>query len=139
MDITSVYGTFQILAPEFKDVDEATVNAWIALTEPLVSRRVFRNLHKQALALLTAHRMKLAQVGAAPPDPLEEIGNINLGNFMRVASYNEGKTAISFNHNIQQYTGADAELALTEYGIQFLSLRRMRVVPIVSAAETRGR
>jgi len=138
MDISSVLAIFRIVASEFKDVDDSIVNAWIELTQPLVSRRVFKKLHKQALALRTAHRMKLPQVGTDSPDPLEAIGNISVGNFMRVGSYNEGKTAISFNHDISQYKSVDAELALTEYGMQYLTLRRTRVAPIVSAAETRG-
>jgi len=57
---------------------------------------------------------------------------------MRVASYSEGETSISFNSNMGQLTEKDAELALTKYGIQFLSLRRMRIMPITSAGESFG-
>ena len=139
MDTTSVFAVFKIIAPEFADIEEETVLAWIELTEPLIDRRKFGNIYKQALALLTAHRMKMANVGSPGPDPLEEVGNIGVGNFMRVGSYTEGKTAIGFNHNIGQYLASDAELVLTEYGIQFLTLRRMRVYPIVLATESLGR
>ena len=140
VDTAPILSIFRVVAPEFKPVEDDKVKGWIALTAPLVSRRRFTNLHDQALALLTAHRMKMVQVNVNPADdPLAVIGNIGLGNFMRVGSYSEGKTSISFNHNIAQYTATDAELGLTEYGIQFLTLRRKRIVPIVNAGEWRWR
>ena len=138
---TSVLSIFRIFAPEFKEIEDDVVNVWIELTEPLVNRRRFGRLHSQALALLTAHRMKLAHSGVSTEDdPLASIGNIGLGNFLRVGSFKEGQTSISFNHDQTALCKeSDAELALTEYGIQFLTLRRMRIVPIVSSAEPRGR
>ena len=141
MDVTPVLSIFRIIAPEFANtVDDDTVSGWIELTEPLISQRRFGRIYYQALALLTAHRMKMSNAGAAENDPLKgDVGNIGVGNLMRVGSFSEGQTSIGFNHNIAQYTATDAELGLTEYGIQFLTLRRMRIVPIVSAAEPLGR
>jgi len=83
--------------------------------------------------------MKMSNVGAAEADPISDIGDIGIGNFIRVGKFSEGQVSIGFNHNIAQYTMSDAELALTEYGIQFLTLRRMRIIPVVSAAEPLGR
>ena len=135
MENTSVLSKFRILAPKFKAVADDIVNAWIELTAPLVGQRRFGNLHGQALALLTAHRMELAGIGKAEGD-LDGIGGIV--DIRHIASYKEGQTSVTFNHDLGEAGSADAELGLTEYGMQFLSLRRKRVVPLVSAAERRG-
>ena len=131
---------FRLMAAEFAAVDDDTVTAWIELTSTLVSRKRFGNLWSQALALYTAHRMKVAQVGVvAGEDPMGDIGKINPGNLSRVASYSEGEVSISFNSNQAQLTQTDAELAMTEYGVQYLSLRRMRIASITSAGEPNAR
>ena len=140
MDFAPVLRKFRILAAEFKAVSDETVLDWIELTSPLVGRKRFLNLWAQALALYTAHRMKMANVGIeAADDPLAEVGGIGIGNMMRVGNFSEGEVSIGFNHNIGQYTDTNAELALTPYGIQYLSLRRMRIAPIVSAGEPNAR
>ena len=133
MDVTVVLSIFRLIAPEFKEVEDDIVKQWIYLTVPLVSRDRFRTVYEQALALLTAHRMKMAGVGQEGDDPIGDIGDIGIGNFMKVSSYKEGQTSISFDHNVGEYTGTDAELGLTEYGIQYLTLQRKKVMPIVSA------
>ena len=130
----SVLEIFRTLAPAFSEVPGETVNAWIALTEPLVGRRVFGGLHSQALALLTAHRMEMSGLGCAEPGMDGQIGKIGALKRAGVASFSEGQTSISLSHG----AGRDGELGMTEYGKQFMMLRRKRVVPIVSAAE-RGR
>lgn len=43
---------FRIIAPEFKDVPDAEVEAMLELCEPLVSKRRFGRVYNQALALL---------------------------------------------------------------------------------------
>jgi hypothetical protein len=126
------------IAAEFKDVPDAVVDVWLSMTEPLVSKRKFGRIWDQALALLTAHRMKLSGVGLDPAnDPLSEVNGIGVGGLMRVANYSEGEVSIGFNHNLTQYTEDDAELGLTVYGIQYLTLRRMKIMPITSAAMPR--
>ena len=140
MDYSQVLKIFRIVATEFAGIDDETVTAWIELTSPLISKRRFLHLWAQALALYTAHRMKMANVGvAAVDDPLADVGGIGVGNLMRVANYSEGEVSLGFNNNIGQYTETNAELALTPYGIQYLSLRRMRIMPIVSAGEPNAR
>jgi len=140
MDVTPVLQIIRLVASEFSTITDDIVSQWILLTAPLISRNRFGNLYYQALALLTAHRMKMANVCVAEgEDPVGDVGNIGVGNLMRVANYSEGETSIGFNTNIGQYTETNAELALTQYGIQYLSLRRMRIVAIVSAGEHNGR
>lgn len=136
MDVTP-YKFFRMLAPEFGKVHSSTVCKWLDLCEPLVSKKRFDRLYGQALALLTAHRMKMAGIGVSD-DPLADIGSIGAGNLMRVSSYSEGETSIGFNANTSQYIATDAELSLTQYGVQFLGIRRMRIMAISSAGEAHG-
>jgi hypothetical protein len=131
---------FRLVATEFGGITDDAVEVWIELTKPLVSKRRFRNLWSQAVALLAAHRMKMANAGTADGlDPMGDVGSIGVGNIMRVANYSEGETSIGFNGNIAQYTETNAELALTPYGVQYLSLRRMRIMAITSAGEPNAR
>ena len=140
MDLTRVLSIFRLVATEFGGLSDETVLMWIELTAPLISKRRFRNLWAQALALLTAHRMKTANARVTDGgDPLQDVGDIGVGNLMRVANYSEGEVSLGFNSNILQYTETNAELALTPYGIQYLSLRRMRIMPITSAGEPNAR
>jgi len=140
MDVTPVYKIFKVMAVEFKTVPYKDIKQWILYTAPLVSKKRFGNLYEQALALLTAHRMKLSSVGVdVKNDPLAEVGNISVGSLMKVGSYSEGETSINFNNIMTQNLATDAELALTPYGIQYLGLRRMRIMPITSAGESYGR
>lgn len=140
MDITPVIGIIRLIAKEFSNIADEDVTGWIWFTEPFVGKSVFRHMYTRALAILTAHMMKFLGANIeAGADPVEDIGNIGIGNFMRVGSYSEGKTSISFNHNVSQYALSDAGLLMTEYGIMFKDLRKMRVVSIVNAAEPMGR
>jgi len=138
MDLSPILVIFRIIGVEFSNVADDIVCQWIDLTIPLVSRKRFAHLYYQAVALLTAHRMKMAGMGITTEDPLADIGQMGVGNLTRVASYSEGETSISFNQNLSQFTDKDAELALTIYGIQYLTLRNMRIMPIISAGETFG-
>lgn len=126
---------FRLLAAEFAAVPDETLVSWLELTAPLVSKKRFGKLYDQALALLTAHRMKLS--GAF--DAASEEGGSSIGSLadtLRVASYAEGSTSISFNNSVS-LAANDAELTLTGYGTQYLSLRRMVIIPITSAGEAR--
>ena len=126
---------FRLLAAEFAGVLDDVVSSWLELTAPLVSRKRFGNLYDQALALLTAHRMKLS--GAF--DAASEEGGSSIGSLadtLRVSSYTEGSTSISFN-NSTSLAATDSELTLTGYGTQYLTLRRMVIMPITSAGEAR--
>ena len=136
MDVTPVLQIVRMAASEFSGIDDAAVGQWIELTAPLVGKKRFGSLYQQALAYLTAHRMKMAGLNApADEDASEGLGAMGVGDLMRVASYSEGETSISFNSNTAQFTGKDAEFALTEYGVQYLSLRNMCGPAIVSGGE----
>lgn len=49
---------FRLVATEFDVLNDETVEAWLNLTAPLISKKVFGKLYDQAIALLTAHRLK---------------------------------------------------------------------------------
>ena len=125
MDVLSI---FRLIAPEFKDVTDETVKQWIALTVPLVSRQRFRTVYDQALALLSAHRMEMSNksLGAAADAAL-------LGGLNNVASYKEGQVSVSFDTAASDFSGEEDDLTLTKYGVQYLTLQRKKVMPIVSA------
>lgn len=119
--------TFRMMAAEFAQTPDETVEKWIALAEPLVSKKRFGSLYAQATALLAAHRMKLAGLGENLTGGLP----VNGGG---ISSYTEGGTSVSFNTSQQTNITPDAEYGLTNYGTQFLSLRRSCIVPILSSA-----
>ena len=126
---------FRVLAAEFSAADDETVNSWLELTAPLVSHKRFKKLYDQALALLTAHRMKLS--GAFDETAEGEGGGLGgVATDLRVASYSEGETSISFNNSVSMLED-DAELTLTAYGTQYRTLLRMVIVPIMSSGEAR--
>ena len=119
---------FRLVATEFDNLTDETIGNWIELTEPLISKRRFGKLYNQALALLTAHRLKMSGYGDST------FGTV--GDTLRVGSYSEGETSIGFTVNQGTNLMVDAELALTPYGLEYLTLRRIVVIPIRSAGES---
>lgn len=117
----------RLTAREFASLSDETIQSWIELTQPLISKRVFGKLYDQALALLTAHRLKMAGYG--------ENDSGTIGDKLGVSSYTEGGVSVSYSSNQGTNLLADAELALTPYGLEFLTLRRLVVIPIRSAGE----
>ena len=118
---------FRLVATEFSSMKDDKVSQWLELTAPLISKRVFGKLYDQALALLTAHRLKMAGYGD------NSYGTV--GDTLRIGSYSEGETSIGFTVNQATNLLVDAELTLTPYGLEYLSLRRLVVIPIRSAGE----
>ena len=118
---------FRLVATEVSSMKDAKVSQWLELTAPLISKRVFGKLYDQALALLTAHRLKMAGYGD------NSYGTV--GDTLRIGSYSEGETSIGFTVNQATNLLVDAELTLTPYGLEYLSLRRLVVIPIRSAGE----
>jgi len=120
---------FRLMATEFENLNDETVDSWMELTAPLISRNKFGRLYDQALALLTAHRLKMAGYGDSTHG--------TVGDTLRIGSYSEGETSISFTVNQGTNLMADAELALTPYGLEYLTLRRLVIIPIRLAGESR--
>lgn len=119
---------FRLVATEFDSLVDETIETWIELTAPLISKKRFGKLYDQALALLTAHRLKMSGYGD------NTFGTV--GDTLRVGSYSEGETSVGYTVNQSTNLMVDAELALTPYGLEYLSLRRLVVIPIRSAGES---
>lgn len=131
---------FRLVAPEFSDIpddDEKDpdtgkvvkygVNSFLALYSDQISEKRFGSSYQKALAYLTAHKLKMNGYG--------ECENGKISDALRVGSYSEGETSISYTTSQQTNLQVDAEYALTVYGLEFLTLRRNAVIPIISAGE----
>lgn len=136
---------FRMVAPEFANIpdDDTTdpdtgkvkygINSYLNLYSDQISEKRFGSTYQKALAYLTAHKLKMNGFGNN-----EGTGNIAIADSLRVGSYSEGETSISFTTNQQTNLQVDAEYALTVYGLEFLTLRRNAIIPIISAGEGSG-
>lgn len=115
---------------EFEEVEDDTVKTFISLAEPLISKKRFGKLYEQALAYLSAHRMKMSGLG-------KSIGIGTIGDTIGLSSVSEGETSVSFSNSQAENTATDSEYGLTVYGIQYLQLRKRCIVTIVSAGVDR--
>ena len=130
---------FLMVAKEFSDIpDEDVVDdtgrvtqygveSFISLYADQISEKRFGASYQKALAYLTAHKLKMNGYG--------DTGTGTIADSLRVGSYSEGETSISYTTGQQTNLQVDAEYALTVYGLEFLTLRRNAIIPIVSAGE----
>lgn len=116
---------------EFADVPDDTIQDFISLAEPLISKKRFGKLYSQALAYLAAHKMKMSGLG-------KTIGIGTIGDTIGLSSVSEGETSVSFSNNQVGNTATDSEFGLTVYGMQYLNLRKRCIVTIVSAGVDYG-
>ncbi len=118
---------FRLVATEFQEVDDAEVVKWMELAKPFVSKKKFGNTYDHAIAYLTAHKLKMAGKGDNTMGKVDDA--------LRVSSFSEGDASIGFSVSQGNNMAVDAEYALTIYGLQYLSIRRQRIIPIISAGE----
>lgn len=140
MDILKI---FRIIGTEFRDVpDEDILDeegnvvtygliTYINLYKDEISRKRFGKFYNKALAYLIAHNLKMLGYGDAG---LAGSGAA-LGDSLRVSSYSEGETSISFSNSGNVSSNPDEEYGLTVYGVEFLKLRKYAIIPIISAGE----
>ena len=132
MDGSKALDILRTIAPEFKAVSDEQAQKFLELCVPLVSKSRFGKLYDQALALLAAHRMTLSGLGVSIIGGSSGEGGAAAG--FQLASVAEASVNVSFNTaNIN--TGTDSWYALTPYGLEFLNLRRLLIMPITSAGE----
>lgn len=117
---------------EFSEVPDEEVKTYLSLAEPIISKRRFGKLYPQALAYLSAHKMKLAGLGT----PIGTSGTV--GGTIGLSSISEGGISVTFSNSQTANTTIDAEYGLTVYGLQFLQLRRRCIIPIISAGGRHG-
>lgn len=118
---------FRLVATEFEEVEDAEVVKWMELAKPFVSKKKFGNTYEHAIAYLTAHKLKMAGKGDNTMGKVDDA--------LRVSSFSEGDASIGFSVSQGNNMAVDAEYALTIYGLQYLSIRRQRIIPIMSAGE----
>ena len=117
----------RLIGKEFVSLTDAELHLWVEMVRPMVSRKQFGKLYEQAIAYLVCHKLKMAGYGDS------SYGTV--GDTLRIGSYSEGETSIGFTVNQATNLMVDAELALTPYGLEYLTLRRLVVIPIRSAGE----
>ena len=117
----------RLVATEFKVVTDEEVEKWVELSKPFVSKKKFGNTYNHALAYLAAHKLKMAGYGDNTMGKVDDA--------LRVSSFSEGDASIGFSVSQANNMAVDAEYALTIYGLQYLSIRRQKIIPIVSAGE----
>ena len=121
--------TFRLIASEFEAISDDNIEDWIELVKPLISEKKFGNTYNMALALLVAHKLKMAGYGDTSTGRVDDA--------LRVSSYSEGEVSISYSASQSGSISVDAEYTLTAYGLQFLGIRRSKIIPILSAGEAK--
>ena len=121
--------TFRLTANEFAEISDDDIDDWIELVKPLISEKKFGNTYNLALALLVAHKLKMAGYGDNSTGKVDDA--------LRVSSYSEGEVSISYSASQSGSISVDAEYTLTAYGLQFLGIRRSKIIPIISAGEAK--
>jgi len=106
---------FRILAQEHAHMPDEEVTTWLTITEPDVSRSFFGSKYFQALALLAAHRIIMANKARA-----ESAGEYP------VASLSEDGGSISFRHDTPNVADEDSIYTLTTHGQEFLRIKNRR-------------
>ena len=120
---------FRMTANEFNEISDDDIEEWIELVKPLISEKKFGNTYSLALALLVAHKLKMCGYGDT------SIGRVD--DSLRASSYSEGEVSISYSASQSGSISVDAEYTLTTYGLQFLGIRRSKIIPILSAGEAK--
>lgn len=121
----------RLLAKEFDSVDDPEVEKYIELEQPNISKKVFGSSYDKGLGLLAAHRMKMNGLGDS------EYGTI--AESIHMTSFSEGESSVTFAHSQANNSQVDGEYTLTTYGLQFLTLKRTLVIPIMVGGEGYGR
>ena len=121
----------RVIGTEFADVTDNVLEQWIEIVKPMVSKKQFGKLYEQGLAFLVCHRLKMAGYGKNPLGDEFSMSSLGFG----VSSVSEGGSSISFGASQSSNLSPDAELALTSYGTEYLSIRRMVIVPIHVSGE----
>lgn len=113
--------------PEFNAVDDAVIEVWLGLAVTLVCENAIgATRYPMAVGFLTAHYLQRALTSLNSGS-----GSGGSGSGQNVSSMSVGDVSIDFDtsaaEQLAQVVGTDAisaELALTRYGQQYLSLAR---------------
>ena len=117
-------------AGEFDNVSQKDIEWWVEFVTPMVSKKQFGKLYDHARALLICHKLKMAGL---EDNTLGEMGKIKNG--FSASSVSDGGSSISFASSGVGNLTTNAELAMTIYGLQYLQLLKMCVIPIHVSGE----
>lgn len=111
---------------EFQGIPDSIIEQWDEFVSPLVSKKQFGKLYDRAKALLICHKLKMAGYGG--DESLGALGKI--GNSFIASSVSDGGSSISFANSGSSNITMNAEYGMTVYGMQYLQLLRVAIVPI---------
>lgn len=117
-------------AGEFDNVSQKDIEWWVEFVTPMVSKKQFGKLYDHARALLICHKLKMAGL---EDNTLGEMGKIKNG--FSASSVSDGGSSISFASSGVGNLTTNAELGMTIYGMQYLQLLKMCVIPIHISGE----
>lgn len=115
---------------EFDNVSDGDIGKWAEFVDPMVSKKQFGKLYDQAKALLICHKMKMAGLGE---NTLGDLGKI--GNSFAASSVSDGGSSISYANAGVGNLATNAEFGMTIYGMQYLQLLRICIMPIRVSGE----
>lgn len=125
------------LFPEFSAVSDETLQTYITIFGPLVSKRKFRDKYNLALAYLVAHKMAMDGLAASDDSSLGTAVSVSEAaaySAAGIASVKDGESSISFSTATSSSSAgsssATAEYEKTVYGLQYLAIRNSCIMPI---------
>lgn len=124
----SVIEYVRLIGKEFDEVTDEVIEKWVEFVRPMVSRRQFGKLYDRAIAYLVCHNLKMSGEG---DDAYSDMMGVSaMANSVGIGSISDGGSSISFNGAKSFESGILAEYAKTTYGLQYISLAKMVVIPI---------
>lgn len=121
---------FRKIAPEFKRIPDDEVQGMLDLAGDILSKKRFGKMYDRAVALLAAHQFTL-QTMIANDENAGAATSLTSG---ALVSEREGDLQRSYGGMASSSSGDDMDSLLkkTVYGLQFLALRSMCVVPVMT-------
>jgi hypothetical protein len=130
--IAPTYAEFIALYPEFTSISSPAVSAILVRESTLLSETNWDKFWYHAICLMTAHRLALrfnissAVSAAGMRSPLSSIQTVN----NRSASPDSLSESSATSSLITGENAFNADLARTEYGLEFLSLMQTVISPV---------
>ena len=121
---------FRKIAPEFQQISDDEVQGMLDLVGDILSKKRFGKMYDRAVALLAAHQFTLQTLIAND----ENAGAATSLTSGALVSEREGDLQRSYGGTSAGSGGSDMDSLLkkTVYGLQFLALRSMCIVPVMT-------
>ena len=126
METTKILIAFRLVASEFNDVDDESVNSMIELQGVRISQKAFGDKYDLAVAYLTAHAFKL--------DEMLKGGGASSGGLVSgaITSEKEGSISVWYASPILSRYNDGSLYSKTAYGLLFLELRSQCIIPLMT-------